>query len=233
MAQTLPAPVPAIDGPRLWTVEEYERLPEDLFPEGDRVELLEGSIYRKHTGELRPWSLEEFERIPDDVFPEGVRVELIDGQIYEKMGQNEPHIHAMRGVFAALLQAFGPGFNLSMQIPLRVGAKSGPEPDITVLRGNWREYENRPLDPLRDVALVVDVSDSSLARDRGFKARLYAQLGIREYWIVNLRDRTLEVRRQPDPESESYVESTVHREGQSVVVGNGTVAVTDVLPKAA
>lgn len=229
MAQTLPQPV--AESPRLWTVEEYERLPEDLFPEGDRVELLEGVIYRKHTGEIRPWSLEEFERIPDEVFPDDVRVELIDGQVYEKMGRNGPHVFAMRYAFRALQLASGPDFELLMQIPLKVGSVNGPKPDISVLRGAPEQHEGPPLDPLRDVALVVEVSDSSLRRDRGLKARLYARFGLRAYWIVNLRDRTLEVRRQPGSESETYVESTVYREDESVEIGMGAIRVADVLPK--
>ena len=46
-------------------------------------------------------------------------------------------------------------------------------------------------------ALVVEVADSSLRLDRRFKAAVYAQAGLHEYWIVNLVDRVLEVYRVP------------------------------------
>lgn len=178
----------------------------------------------------RPMTIGEFERLPDDFFPEGERVELIEGLIYTKMSQNDPHITAVSAIFAALQDAFGVGFHLRMQAPLKMGLISAPEPDVTVLRGTWRDYDGRRPDPLTDVPLVVEVSDSSLADDRGFKARLYARAGLPEYWIVNLRDRTIEVYRRP--EQGAYTETLVFHEVKSVAVGNRTVAVADVLPQA-
>ena len=175
-------------------------------------------------------TIAEFERLPDDLFPEGERVELIDGLIYRKMSQNEPHISALDAVFAALQEAFGPGFYLRMQAPLKYGDHNAPEPDVYVLRGTWRDYDGRRPDPVTDVPLVVEVSDASLAKDRRVKAGLYARAGLPEYWIVNLRDRTLEVRRKP--EAGEYTETLVLHEGKSVGIGNGTVAVSDVLPRA-
>lgn len=76
------------------------------------------------------------------------------------------------------------------------------------------------------------MSDSTLADDRGRKARLYANHGLPKYWIVNLRDRTLEVRRSPRPETEDYFETRVYREGETAEVGGKLVAVADLLPKA-
>lgn len=69
-----------------------------------------------------------------------------------------------------------------------------PEPDVAwVVR---RDYsQGRPA--AADVLLVVEVSDSSLAYDRGEKADLYAAAGIVEYWVVNLPEQSIEVRRDP------------------------------------
>jgi Uma2 family endonuclease len=47
--------------------------------------------------------------------------------------------------------------------------------------------------------LAVEISDSTLAGDTGIKARNYARYGIPEYWVVNIRDRTVIVHRQPVP----------------------------------
>jgi len=44
---------------------------------------------------------------------------------------------------------------------------------------------------------VIEVAESSLAYDRGEKAELYAAAGVADYWVVDLRDRTIEVRRDP------------------------------------
>jgi Uma2 family endonuclease len=48
-----------------------------------------------------------------------------------------------------------------------------------------------------DVALLVEVGDSSLSQDQGIKKRLYARSGFPIYWIVNLADRRIEVYTEP------------------------------------
>jgi Uma2 family endonuclease len=68
-----------------------------------------------------------------------------------------------------------------------------PEPDIVWAR---RDYPgSHPAG--KDILLLIEVAESSLADDRGEKAELYAEAGIADYWIVNLIDRTVEVRRSP------------------------------------
>ena len=54
----------------------------------------------------------------------------------------------------------------------------------------------------RTAALVVEVADSSLEYDRRDKAQLYARAGFEDYWIVNLRERCVEVHRQPSPDGD-------------------------------
>jgi Uma2 family endonuclease len=53
------------------------------------------------------------------------------------------------------------------------------------------------------LALVIEVADSTLAFDRSEKGSLYARAGIGEYWIVNLKDRALEIYREPLPASDA------------------------------
>jgi Uma2 family endonuclease len=64
-----------------------------------------------------------------------------------------------------------------------------------------RDYSKRRPLP-EDVLLVIEAADSTLYRDRGQKAKLYAQAGIADYWIVNIPNRCLEIRR--DPEGDAY-----------------------------
>ena len=67
---------------------------------------------------------------------------------------------------------------------------------VTIVRGETRQYLDRHPGP-QDVALVVEVADSSLQRDRSLKKRLYAAAGISVYWIVNLIDGQIEVYTEP------------------------------------
>ena len=183
--------------------------------------------------DLKPhrWTREEFHRMgASDVFPEGMRWELLDGEIYPKIGQGNGHITAGRAVAAALRAALGEGFDVSSQYPLPLGEENEPEPDVMALRGSWRDYDGRDPDPALDVVVVVEVSDSSVRRDQGLKTRLYAAAGVPEYWIVNLPERTLEVRRRPY--EGVYGETRILHEGESAKVGDGAVAVADILPGA-
>ena len=69
-------------------------------------------------------------------------------------------------------------------------------PDASVIRGDRRDYLGGHPAP-RDVALIGEVADSSLAYDRGIKKRIYARSAIPVYWIVNLEDRCIEVYTDP------------------------------------
>lgn len=75
-------------------------------------------------------------------------------------------------------------------------ATSEPEPDVAVVRGSDDDYPDRHPGS-DDVALRVEVSDTSLRRDRGFKKAIYAKARIAVYWIVNLIDWRVEVYAQP------------------------------------
>jgi Uma2 family endonuclease len=65
---------------------------------------------------------------------------------------------------------------------------------VAVVRGDLLDYASaHPSDPV----LVVEVALSSVALDRRYKSSLYARAGRREYWVLDLVNRTLEVRREP------------------------------------
>lgn len=66
--------------------------------------------------------------------------------------------------------------------------------------------------------LIVEISESSLTKDRRAKGKLYAQFSQPEYWILNLKHTRLEVRRQPI-ESEygfAYEDLMVLSPGQTI-----------------
>ena len=70
-----------------------------------------------------------------------------------------------------------------------------PEPDVVVnSSSNPRDVRTEKSKPL----LVIEVSDSSLRFDRDQKARIYAKAGIADYWVVNVIDDVLKVRRDPE-----------------------------------
>jgi Uma2 family endonuclease len=122
-------------------------------------------------------------------------VELLEGLLVTKMSKNTAHVLAKRLLLEALRAILPAGWFLDEQDPVTT-ADSEPEPDTAVIRGSPRDYSVRHPGP-EDVAIIIEVADSSLRRDRGRKKRLYARASIREYWIVNLIDRQVEVYTDP------------------------------------
>lgn len=74
--------------------------------------------------------------------------------------------------------------------------QSAPEPDVLWLVN--KDYSTRHPEPA-DIRLLIEVADSSLGYDTNEKARLYAEAGIAEYWVVDLVDNCVEVFRNPRP----------------------------------
>jgi Uma2 family endonuclease len=118
---------------------------------------------------------------------------------------------------------------------VRVPERSEPEPDLAVVRGASLDYEDRHPEPA-EVALVVEVAESSLTSDREIMGQIYAAAGIPVYWIVNLRGRSrfVEVYTRPT-RTRSYRSRNDYRPGQDLplkIEGNevGRIAVADLLP---
>ena len=165
----------------------------------------------------RPWTKDEYYEAAEAGWFDGQRFELIGGEVVEMPPQSDGHASEVSIVDYALRRVFGRGFVVRIQSPLDFGEDSQPEPDVAVVRGSPREVKKHP----RTALLVVEVADTTLAYDRSRKARLYASRRVRDYWIVNLMDRQLEVRRRPaadgrEPFGYEYAELSILRAGDVV-----------------
>jgi len=166
------------------------------------------------------------------VLGEEDRVELLDGVIVTMSPSGPLHSAALHQAAAALRTAFRARVVERLQAPLVVGASSVPEPDLVVVEGAHLDYAERHPDR---ALLVVEVSDASLAQDRLSKSRIFAAGGVPEYWIVNLRERVLEVRRDPDAATATY--RSVQRLDRDarvrpVAFASEEIAVAEIVPAA-
>jgi Uma2 family endonuclease len=122
-------------------------------------------------------------------------VELLEGWLVRKMTKYPPHTLATRLTRRAVEGILPPGWFVDSQEPVTT-SESEPEPDVLVVRGDLRDFGERHPGP-EEVALLVEVADSSLQYDRGTKKRIYARARIPVYWIVNLIERQVEVYTEP------------------------------------
>ena len=168
----------------------------------------------KPEGKFR-MSLTEFERLCEIQFFGEARVELLNGEVYVKGKQNPPHQQAVRYLSKLLEQTFGNQMLISAQLPLVL--ESPPpdyvEPDIALLTLPLETYNSRDATN-QDVQLLIEISDTTLARDQGEKLEAYARNRIKEYWILNLNALRLEVYQEPI--GLEYSRKTIFQVGQKV-----------------
>ena len=184
-------------------------------------------IYRMTAGQFR-------KAIDAGVFGER-HVELLGGIPFVK-SENPPHILSSIRVVAGLSNlTMSPRWVVNKEHRLELGLWL-PLPDVVVLRGPDVTYGTRWA-RADDVALLVEIADTSYARDSGVKLRRYAGFRFPVYWIVDLNRRLVEVRTLPygDGKQAGYGRCDIYRDGDHVPVvldGQevGTIAVAGFLP---
>ncbi|NNJ27300.1 Uma2 family endonuclease [Alienimonas chondri] len=143
---------------------------------------------------------------------EGRRIELLDEELVEMAAAFPPHAVATDLTADALRSCLARGWAVRTEKPISL-SRSEPEPDVSVANQGLKFWSSRH-PRASDLLLIVEVSDSTLALDRTRKAAIYAAAGISPYWIVNLPERVLEVR--TDPEAGVYRTLRTYREGDVV-----------------
>ena len=111
------------------------------------------------------------------------------------MSKNPPHVFALQTLHGLLAQILVGSWILRLQDPVTL-ANGEPEPDLVVVRGRLQDYAERHPGP-GDIGLAVEVAETSLSDDRGYKRTLYAAHRIGVYWIVNVIDEQVEVYTEP------------------------------------
>lgn len=145
-----------------------------------------------------PITTEDYERMIDQgLLTDCDRVELIEGEIVEKMTPGDPHAMCVL-VLNQLFRFRAPDdLVIGVQGPLWLPPDSVPEPDVFLIRLPALHIRRRPLPS--DIALVIEVCDTSFRWDRSVKVPLYARNGVAEVWLVDLNGQRLLRYRDPEP----------------------------------
>jgi Uma2 family endonuclease len=157
------------------------------------------------------FTVAEYERMVLD----DPRVELIDGQVVRKMGKNPPHSWTTKALIRHVPGVIPIGWTWRVEQPVRISDHDEPEPDFSIVRGTDDDYQDRHPGPA-DVAVLIEVSESTLPHDRGKRLSRSALHRIPVYWIINLVERRVEV--YTDPRPDGYGLCTPYHEGQAIPV---------------
>jgi len=145
---------------------------------------------------MRRFTVEEYHRmIEAGVFAHDERFELLEGWIVAKKSRNPPHDVALDKSQDAIRSRLPAEWRVRIQSAITTD-DSEPEPDLAVVRGPAERYRAAHPAP-SDIALLIEVAESSLGEDRGEKSRIYARAGVSAYWIVNLVQLRIEVYTDP------------------------------------
>ena len=141
---------------------------------------------------VSPLSVQEYHRL-GEFNEKGRRTELIRGIVIEKTSKSPLHRTIVSLLYRLFLARLPKGLTVWQEQPLTL-ADSEPEPDISVTRGGQRDFlKAHPA----TAELVIEVALSSPALDQE-NASLYAEAGVKEYWIILGNQRQVEVYRRPE-----------------------------------
>lgn len=159
--------------------------------------------------QLVPLTVEQYHQmLAAGILEEGAPIELLDGMLVAKDRGPGMTVNPLHSLVVSKLQRLvaaleAVGCHLRVQNPVTIVPRHEPEPDALIVRGRLEDYASHHPEPA-DVSCAVEVADSSLARDRTTKLRIYATAGIPQYCVINLPDRRIEVHEDPDGERGVY-----------------------------
>ncbi|KYC39699.1 hypothetical protein WA1_30685 [Scytonema hofmannii PCC 7110] len=143
------------------------------------------------------FTLTDFHRLMELGFlTEDDRVELIRGELIQMAAKGTRHSVCNTKLSKELERLLGDRAVVRVQEPIILLPNSEPEPDVAIARGQADDYLSNHPQP-EDIFLVIEVADSSIDYDQSRKLELYAENGIKDYWIVNLVANQLECYSQP------------------------------------
>ena len=147
----------------------------------------------------------------------------------EMSPQSAAHATAIQRLARILGAACASDCHIRVQLPIALSDDSEPEPDVAVVTGTIEDYEEQH--PSTAV-LIGEVADSTLRFDQTRKSAMYAAVGIPEYWVLNLVDRTLDLYREPHASGYAALQRLGPEDFASPLAAPSTrLRVSDLLPR--
>ncbi len=140
------------------------------------------------------------------------KAEIIDGELIQKMTIGDRHAAVVNILNRFFVKNVSDEVLVSIQNPLRITDYNEPEPDIVL--SDLTKYDGKRHPRPEEVILVIEVSDATLKYDRDVKLPLYAEAGISEVWIINLKKNIVEVHQNPF--EDIYQTTGIFKSGETI-----------------
>lgn len=154
------------------------------------------------------------------------RVELINGEIYNMSPIGSKHMGIVLQLNTLFVPAFIDEYLISIQSSIHIDQWNEPKPDLAVLRMKEDRYTNALPRP-KDIAAVIEVSDTSYDFDSSVKLSIYAASGIPLFWIANLIQDRIEV--YSHPRSDEYANRSIYYPGDRIPLLSRSFEVKELL----
>lgn len=183
---------------------------------------------------LKRWTVQNYHHMSElGILDSNERTELINGQILLMAAKGTPHVTSLYLLANALRDQLGsvaPIPLIRTQDPIQLDDFSELEPDLAIVRGTVLDYADHHPRP-DQVDLIVEVADSTLKHDCEIKDKLYAQAGIADYWVLDLKNRQLHIFRNPTPTGyTSHLILTSPNQASPLAFPNIAIALISILP---
>jgi Uma2 family endonuclease len=156
----------------------------------------------------RAFTVDDIARmIEAGIIGEDEKFELIEGEIVMMASKGIAHERIKSALLITVARNLPDDLTMGVEVTLRLTDTIMLEPDIAVFpKGLFRKSSTgfARLDP-GEACLVIEVAASSLAYDKGLKARLYARHRVREFWVIDANERTTFVHTGPSGDGWSSI----------------------------
>lgn len=144
------------------------------------------------------------------ILPEGRGYELIEGVLVKLAAQYDPDVKMIGQLLRRINQMVPEAIFVASAPSIFLSERTMLEPDIAIYPFSINSTDVRG----PDLALVIEVSDTTLRNDLGKKARLYAAHGVQHYWVVDVTSERLH--RHTEPGEDGYATIEVSAPGEAV-----------------
>jgi Uma2 family endonuclease len=180
----------------------------------------------------RLFTVDDVRRMVDaGVLGEEENFELVEGELIMMAAKSLAHENIKSALILALARAVPDGYYIGVESTAQLSNITMLEPDLTVIsrqvyKGDPASY---PQPRAEDVLLVIEVAVSSLAYDRRTKARLYAQHGFPEFWVIDAKKRVTWIHTGPKGDTwSSIVKRGADEELRTPLLPNFAIRLADI-----